>query len=151
MRPGVALRATGKRTRGKTAGGACTAILALRMVQRPGQSFDFARQAAIATWSSPGFRIGGMRPVFDWNIGSRSLLLGKRTLVMGVVNVTSDSFSDAGLYFARDRAVEHGLRLIEAGADIVDVGGESTRPGASVLARGELAQANSQSKPVVTE
>jgi dihydropteroate synthase len=73
-----------------------------------------------------------MRPVFEWNIGSRSLQLGKRTLVMGVVNVTPDSFSDGGLHFDRDRAVEYGLQLLQDGADIVDVGGESTRPGAKV-------------------
>ncbi|MGA8493523.1 MAG: dihydropteroate synthase [Terriglobales bacterium] len=74
-----------------------------------------------------------MRPVFEWNLGSRSLLLGKRTLVMGVINVTPDSFSDGGLHFDRERAVEYGLRLLEDGADILDVGGESTRPGATVL------------------
>ncbi len=75
-----------------------------------------------------------MRPVFHWNLGSRVLELGKRTLIMGVVNVTPDSFSDGGVYFDRDRAVEHGLRLLDEGADIIDVGGESTRPGARVLA-----------------
>lgn len=53
-----------------------------------------------------------------------------RSLVMGVVNVTPDSFSDGGRYFDTDKAVEHGLRLVDEGADIVDVGGESTRPGA---------------------
>src|SRR5271170_2763512 len=74
-----------------------------------------------------------MRPVFDWSLGSRSLQLGKRTLIMGVLNVTPDSFSEGGLYFDRERAVEYGLQLLEDGADIVDVGGESTRPGAQVL------------------
>jgi dihydropteroate synthase len=54
-----------------------------------------------------------------------------RVKVMGVVNVTDDSFSDGGLYLDRDRAVEHGLALAAAGAAIVDVGGESTRPGAT--------------------
>ena len=53
-----------------------------------------------------------------------------RTLVMGVVNVTPDSFSDGGHYLAADAAVEHGLALVAEGADVVDVGGESTRPGA---------------------
>jgi dihydropteroate synthase len=53
-----------------------------------------------------------------------------RTLVMGVVNVTPDSFSDGGHYLAADAAVEHGLELVAEGADLVDVGGESTRPGA---------------------
>jgi dihydropteroate synthase len=73
-----------------------------------------------------------MRPVFEWKLDARSLELGKRTLVMGVVNVTPDSFSDGGLYFDRDRAVEHALELLQDGADIIDVGGESTRPGAKV-------------------
>jgi dihydropteroate synthase len=75
-----------------------------------------------------------MRPVFEWNLGARTLELGKRTLVMGVVNVTPDSFSDGGLHFDCDRAVEHALKLLDDGADIVDVGGESTRPGAKVAA-----------------
>lgn len=72
-----------------------------------------------------------MRPRFTWNLGSRVLPLGGRTLVMGVLNVTPDSFSDGGLYFDSMAAVEHGLRLFDHGADIVDVGGESTRPGAT--------------------
>src|SRR5690242_20705018 len=73
-----------------------------------------------------------MRAVFDWNIGRRSLELGKRTLIMGVVNVTPDSFSDGGKFLDRDAAVEHALQLLEDGADIIDIGGESTRPGAKV-------------------
>jgi dihydropteroate synthase len=80
-----------------------------------------------------------MRPVFEWSLGSRSLQLGKRTLVMGVINVTPDSFSDAGLHFDRDCAVQYGLQLLQDGADIVDVGGESTRPGAKVHASAEPA------------
>ncbi|WP_197285770.1 dihydropteroate synthase [Nocardiopsis sp. NRRL B-16309] len=71
-----------------------------------------------------------------------------RCLVMGVVNVTPDSFSDGGAWFDADRAVEHGLRLVEEGADIVDVGGESTRPGAQrVSAAEELRRV----EPVVRE
>jgi dihydropteroate synthase len=80
-----------------------------------------------------------MRPIFEWNLGSRSLQLGKRTLVMGVINVTPDSFSDGGAHFDRDCAVEYGMRLLEDGADIIDVGGESTRPGAKVLPSAETA------------
>src|ERR1700733_4926790 len=83
---------------------------------------------------APWVRIGEMRPVFEWNLGSRSLQLGKRTLVMGVINVTPDSFSDGGTYFDRDHAVERGRHLLDDGADILDVGGESTRPGAKVAA-----------------
>ena len=75
-----------------------------------------------------------MRPVFHWNLGSRSLELGKRTLIMGIVNVTPDSFSDGGEFFDPDNALKHALRLLDQGADIVDVGGESTRPGARVEA-----------------
>jgi dihydropteroate synthase len=71
-----------------------------------------------------------MRPVFTWNLGSRTLELGKRTLVMGIVNVTPDSFSDGGQHFASDQAVGQALRLLDYGADMIDVGGESTRPGA---------------------
>ncbi len=74
-----------------------------------------------------------MRPIFEWNIGFRSLPLGKRTLVMGVVNVTPDSFSDGGLHLDADQAVSHALKLLDDGADIIDIGGESTRPGAKVL------------------
>ena len=91
-----------------------------------------------------------MRPVFEWNIGNRSLQLGKRTLIMGVVNVTPDSFSDGGLYFDCDRAVEHGLRLLDEGADIIDVGGESTRPGAAVriATDSKSATASAENQPI---
>ena len=84
-----------------------------------------------------------MRPVFDWNIGARSLQLGKRTLIMGVVNVTPDSFSDGGKYREADAGVAHGLQLLQDGADIVDVGGVSTRPGVLVEGPG----AGSPEKP----
>jgi dihydropteroate synthase len=53
-----------------------------------------------------------------------------RTLIMGILNVTSDSFSDGGLYLETDAAVKRGLEMMEQGADIIDIGGESTRPGA---------------------
>lgn len=59
----------------------------------------------------------------------RELLLGERTRLMGVVNVTPDSFSDGGRYLDPEAAVDHGLRLVRQGADILDIGGESTRPG----------------------
>lgn len=66
-----------------------------------------------------------------------TLDLGGRTLVMGVLNVTPDSFSDGGRFADRDRAVAHALALAEAGADILDVGGESTRPGSSPVPEAE--------------
>ena len=73
-----------------------------------------------------------MRAVFQWSLGTRTLELGKRTLIMGIVNVTPDSFSDGGLYLDSSKAVDHALQLLDEGADIIDVGGESTRPGAKV-------------------
>ncbi len=73
------------------------------------------------------------RPHHTWRLRSRALELGERTLVMGVLNVTPDSFSDGGLYLSLEKAVDHGLRLLDEGADILDIGGESTRPGSSVI------------------
>jgi len=75
-----------------------------------------------------------MRPVFQWNLGARTLELGKRTLIMGIVNVTPDSFSDGGLYLDSEKATMHALQLLDEGADILDIGGESTRPGARTAA-----------------
>lgn len=69
--------------------------------------------------------------------GRGSLVLGERTLVMGIINVTPDSFADGGLRFDADRAVADGLQMIADGADILDVGGESTRPGADPLPEDE--------------
>jgi dihydropteroate synthase len=66
----------------------------------------------------------------------RTLSLGPRTLVMGIVNVTPDSFSDGGVLHDSDRAVEAAVQMVEDGADILDVGGESTRPGARALPAG---------------
>ena len=65
--------------------------------------------------------------------GRAPLILGERTLVMGIINVTPDSFADGGLRFDPSRAIDDGWRLLEDGADILDVGGESTRPGARPL------------------
>jgi dihydropteroate synthase len=73
-----------------------------------------------------------MRAIFQWNIGSRVLELGRRTLMMGVVNVTPDSFSDGGSYLNPEEAVAHAEELLSEGASIIDIGGESTRPGAKV-------------------
>lgn len=71
----------------------------------------------------------------------RSVVLGERTLVMGIVNVTPDSFHDGGRFTTTDRAVEHALALVEEGADLLDIGGESTRPGSDpVFLDDELAR-----------
>lgn len=71
-----------------------------------------------------------------WQCGRHALHLD-RTVIMGILNVTPDSFSDGGQYVNRDRAIEHGMSLARSGADIVDVGGESTRPGAAEVPAAE--------------
>jgi dihydropteroate synthase len=68
-----------------------------------------------------------------WRLGERTLEYGPPTLVMGVLNVTPDSFSDGGLFMDHEAAVEHGLRMAVDGADLLDVGGESTRPGSQAV------------------
>jgi len=65
------------------------------------------------------------------------LLLGQKTWLMGIINVTPDSFSDGGLYFNKEKAVDRGLELAEEGADIIDIGGESTRPGSDFISTEE--------------
>ena len=69
-----------------------------------------------------------MRPVFDWSLADRSIHLGERTLIMGVLNVTPDSFYDGGRHLDAVRAVSAAVEMATAGADIIDIGGESTRP-----------------------
>ena len=76
------------------------------------------------------------RPAFLWRLRSRTLELGPRTVVMGILNVTPDSFSDGGKFLARDRAVAHALKMLDDGADLLDIGGESTRPGTPVAESG---------------
>jgi dihydropteroate synthase len=77
------------------------------------------------------------RPQFEIRIGRSRVVLGRRTLIMGVVNVTPDSFSDGGLYLKPESAVDQALMLAREGADWIDVGGESTRPGAKPLSAEE--------------
>jgi dihydropteroate synthase len=69
------------------------------------------------------------RKKFRLKLRSRTLVLGERTLIMGVLNVTPDSFSDGGDFFSAEKAVQHALRMESDGADIIDIGAESTRPG----------------------
>jgi dihydropteroate synthase len=68
-----------------------------------------------------------------WRCGSHAVPLRQRTLVMGIVNVTPDSFSDGGSYANVDEAVKHATQMVADGADLLDVGGESTRPGSEVV------------------
>ena len=77
------------------------------------------------------------RPQFQIEVGGRKVMMGARTLIMGVLNVTPDSFSDGGLYLDPLRALQRGVELARQGADWIDVGGESTRPGSQPLAAKE--------------
>jgi dihydropteroate synthase len=77
------------------------------------------------------------RPKFELQIEGRRVLLGERTLILGVVNVTPDSFSDGGLYLDPDKAIGHGVELVRQGADWLDIGGESTRPGSRPISAQE--------------
>lgn len=83
----------------------------------------------------------------EWQLAhGRSLTLGPRALIMGVLNVTPDSFSDAGVHYSLDQALQGARKMIEDGASIIDVGGESTRPGA---ARVEPSVEQSRILPVI--
>ena len=73
----------------------------------------------------------------EWKLANRSLAYGARTLVMGVLNVTPDSFSDGGQFFSFDRALAHAEQMIAEGADVIDIGGESTRPGSEFVTEAE--------------
>ena len=76
-------------------------------------------------------------PVREWKLARRSLRYGERTLLMGVLNVTPDSFSDGGKFFSADHAVAHAEQMIAEGADVIDIGGESTRPGSDFVSEDE--------------
>lgn len=77
------------------------------------------------------------RKRFRLRLPSRTLVLGERTLIMGVLNVTPDSFSDGGIYFDADAAVVRAIEIERSGADILDIGGESTRPGSEGISASE--------------
>ena len=78
-----------------------------------------------------------MRANYNWTLPRTSIPLGPRTVVMGILNVTPDSFSDGGLYCEPGKAIARGLELEEQGAGIIDVGGESTRPGSEPIPEAE--------------
>jgi len=79
---------------------------------------------------------------------NHSLDLSQKTLIMGILNVTPDSFSDGGTYFSRASAIDRALQMADEGADIIDIGGESTRPGAEPVS---LEEELDRTIPVITE
>lgn len=68
-----------------------------------------------------------------WKTSRRDITVGTKTLLMGILNVTPDSFSDGGTYFSPEKALEHGLKMADEGADLIDIGGESSRPGSDPI------------------
>jgi dihydropteroate synthase len=86
------------------------------------------------------------RERFTWKLRTRTLPLGDRTRIMGILNVTPDSFSDGGKFLAVDNALAQALRLLDEGADIIDIGGESTRPGAGAGTSAAISEKEEQSR-----
>jgi dihydropteroate synthase len=80
------------------------------------------------TWTLPALAERYPRRAAQWRLRTRTLSFGRRPLIMGIVNVTPDSFSDGGKFFDPPAAVDHALGLVALGADLLDIGGESTRP-----------------------
>ena len=78
-----------------------------------------------------------MQKRYQWKLKQREINLGERTLLMGVLNVTPDSFSDGGKYADPDRAFARAIELEELGADILDIGAESTKPGSQRITEAE--------------
>src|SRR5436309_12652083 len=78
-----------------------------------------------------------MRKLYYWKLKQREIKLGERTVLLGVLNVTPDSFSDGGKYSDPDRAFARALELEEQGADIIDIGAESTKPGSTRISAAE--------------
>src|SRR5262245_57752423 len=89
-----------------------------------------------------------MREELRWKIGETVLDLTNKAMLMGVLNVTPDSFSDGGCYFDSSAAIKHGLEMAKNGASIIDVGGESTRPGAEPVSPNEQI---ARVRPVIEE
>jgi dihydropteroate synthase len=85
-----------------------------------------------------------MRLTAQWRLRSRTIEVGRRTLVMGVVNITPDSFSDGGSFLEPKAAIAQGLKLIDEGADILDLGAESTRPGSRAGGPGAVVSADEE-------
>jgi len=103
---------------------------------RPVNRFVISTSTEVPLWNLQPSQMSP-RKIFHLKLRSGTFTLGKRTLVMGVLNVTPDSFSDGGKFFDAKRAVQHALAMQSDGADIVDVGAESTRPGSQEISVAE--------------
>lgn len=106
----------------------CNNLLVLARSSSPRECFTL-----LSTINSQQSTINSQPETNHWLIHRTAHDLSQRGMIMGIVNVTPDSFSDGGRYFDPDLAIEHGLQLLAEGADILDIGGESTRPGADPI------------------
>ena len=98
----------------------------MRLSVQPVAGFRRSEAEAFSTMATMQI---AARSQYEWKLRTRALQLGKRTLVMGILNVTPDSFSDGGEYASLSSALQHAFYMLDHGADIIDIGGESTRPG----------------------
>jgi dihydropteroate synthase len=101
--------------------------------------------------STTGEKKAMERTIMAWNLRTRTLELGRRTLLCGVVNITPDSFSDGGLFLNHEAAIAHGIRLLDEGADLLDLGAESTRPGSKTGSQASGAEGFAQAPAVSAE
>jgi dihydropteroate synthase len=101
--------------------------------------------------STTGEKKAMERTIMAWNLRTRTLELGRRTLLCGVVNITPDSFSDGGLFLDPEAAIAHGIRLLDEGADLLDLGAESTRPGSKTGSQASGAEGFAQAPAVSAE
>ncbi len=102
-------------------------LLCKKLMAQPFKLKQIAHAVLKCLENYPDTRFAGL------DCGEYKLPLGNRTLVMGILNVTPDSFSDGGRFFDRSKAIEHAVEMVEQGADIIDIGGESTRPSYTVV------------------
>ncbi len=97
----------------------------------------FDHELLFSHWLTVTLKSVASRKRFEWKLRDRSLHLGDRTLILGVLNVTPDSFSDGGAFDDPDRAFARAMELEELGADMIDIGAESTRPGSARISEAE--------------
>ncbi len=112
-------------------------LLIKKLKLQPFQSKEVAREVEEALGRYNRHHYLGDKKEKFLNLGDKSFRLGERTLIMGILNVTPDSFSDGGQFFNLDQALEHARNMVKEGIDILDIGGESTRPQADPISEEE--------------
>ena len=101
------------------------------------EAIDVTPPSVAQAPSAPSASAWSKNESIDVALVRSPLVLGERCLIMGIVNVTPDSFSDGGQWFSHEKAIDHAMQLLRDGADVLDIGGESTRPGAAAVSEEE--------------